>query len=347
MSQPSRRQLFLDALAGKPVPRSPVAPLAVHFCARVAGISLNRYTSDPVALADAVICYYDRFRPDAVVISADTWVSAEAMGARVGPLAEDQPWGGLGGPRVCSPADVRALPPPDPERQGRCPLMLEATRRVAAQIGGETAVIACFDQFPFSLAAAMMGLTELMLAIDEAPALVDALMERCLAQALAYGRALAGAGADVLTGGDSPAGLIGPRRYREQVLPFEQRLIAELRATTRKPVSLHICGDAHAIVADMARSGADMLEIDHRTDLADACRVAGADTAIWGNLDPVAMLSQGDPADVAAAAQQALTAAVGKRRFILGSGCTLPVETPFANVDALIVAPQLSWCTPP
>jgi MtaA/CmuA family methyltransferase len=338
MTTPTPRQVFLAALRGEATPRIPVAPLAVHFCARVAGISLHRYTSDAAALADAVIRYHARFRPDAVTLSADTWVSAQAMGATVGPLGEDQPWGGRGEPRVRSLADVRALPPPDPERQGRYPLMLEALRRVVAAVGRDTAVVACFDQFPFSLAAALMGLNELMLALDDDPALVRALMERCHGFGLAYGRALAAAGADVLTGGDSPAGLIGPRRYREFALPFEQRLIAGLRAATGKPVSLHICGNAEPILADMVRSGADLLEIDYRTDLAFACRTVGPDLALWGNLDPVAVLAQGDAAGVRAAARRALVAAGGHRRFVLGSGCTLAVETPFANVDALIAA---------
>lgn len=332
------REVFLGGISGTPVPRVPVAPLTVHFCARVAGISLHRYTSDATALADAVVRTARRFQPDAVCVSADTWVSAQAMGASVGPLTEDQPWGGLGEPRVRNVADVRAIPPPDVRTQGRYPLLLSALRQVADAVGRERAVVACFDQYPFSLAAALMGINELMLALDDNPALVCALMERCLDYGLAYGCALAEAGADVLTGGDSPAGLIGPRRYREFALLYEQRLIAGLKAATGKPVSLHICGDASPILAGMARSGADLLEIDCRTDLATACRVAGPNVALWGNLDPVGVLARGSTEDVTRAAKAALVAAAGHRRFILGSGCTLAVETPFENVDAMIGA---------
>jgi MtaA/CmuA family methyltransferase len=332
------KQLVPAALRGELLPRVPVAPLTAHFCAGVAGISLHRYTCDAAALAGAVIATWERFRPDAVCVSADTWVSAQAMGARVRPLAEDQPWGGLGEPLVRTMADVRAIPPPDAGTQGRYPLMVEALRRVVSAIGNETTVVACFDQYPFSLAAALMGINELMLALDDDPPLVRALMERCLDCGLAYGCALAAAGADVLTGGDSPAGLIGPRRYREIALPFERRLIAGLKAATDKPVSLHICGNAGPILADMARSGADLLEIDYRTDLAQACRVVGPGVALWGNLDPVGVLARGTPVEVTRAANAALLAAAGHRRFILGSGCTLAVGTPFENVDAMIAA---------
>lgn len=332
------KQLFLSALRGEPVPRVPVAPLAVHFCASVTGVSLHRYTSDAAALAEAVLGYYERFRPDAIVLSADTWVSAQAMGATVGPLSEDQPWGGQGEPLVRNLADVQALPSPDVATQGRYPLMLDALRRVVAAVGDEVAVVACFDQYPFSLAAALMGINELMLALEDDPALVRAVMERCHDYALVYGQALAAAGADVLTGGDSPAGLIGPQRYREIALPIERQLIAALKATTGKPVSLHICGNAVPILADMAGSGADLLEIDYRTDLSLACRTVGPEIALWGNLDPVSVLAQGSAHDVRLAAREALAAAKNHRRFVLGTGCTLAVETPFANVDALIAA---------
>ena len=335
------KQLVLAALRGETVPRVPVAPLAVHFCARLTEVSLHRYTSHPPSLAAAVIAYHERFRPDAVCVSADTWVSAQAMGANVGPLTEDQPWGGIGPPRVTRLADLRSIPRPDPATQARYPLMAEALSRVVKAVGRDTAVVACFDQYPFSLAAALMGINELMLALDDEPQLVHALMERCLEYGLAYGKALAAAGADVLTGGDSPAGLIGPARYREFALPYEQRLIAGLQAATGKPVSLHICGNAEPILADMARSGADLLEIDQRTDLAKACRVVGPGIGLWGNIDPVTVLAQGKPEAVRAAAQRAIAVAAGAKhgRFILGSGCTLAVETPFANVDAMIAAP--------
>lgn len=336
MSAATGRQVFLGALRGEPGSRVPVVPLAVHFCARVSGVSLDQYTRDADTLAAAVIAYHERFRPDAVILSADTWVSAQAMGAAVGPIGDNQPWGGLGEPRVRTRFDVKALPEPDIARQGRYPLMLAALRRIVAAVGRDTAVVACFDQYPFSLAAALMGLNELMLALHDDPALVQALMERCHGFGLAYGRALAEAGADVLTGGDSPAGLIGPQKYREFTWPWERRLIADLRAATGKPISLHICGNAEPILADMARTGADVLEIDYRTDLALAGRTVPSEVALWGNLDPVGLLAQGTPAAVRAAARQACAAMAGRRRFILGSGCTLAVETPWANVTALM-----------
>jgi uroporphyrinogen decarboxylase len=146
----------------------------------------------------------------------------------------------------------------------------------------------------------------------------------------------------MLSGGDSPAGLIGPQAYREIALPFEKRLIAGLKEAARKPVSLHICGDSTSILKEMTSSGADVLEIDHKVDLGRACRLIKPETTLWGNLDPVGALAQGTPMQVREAAVRALDAvrAAGHTRFVLSSGCTLTLETPAANLEALLSAPS-------
>ena len=335
------KQLVGAALAGRPVPRVPVGPLAVHYCARLLGCTVRQYTTSPKLLAESVIRYYERFRPDAVWVSADTWVSAEAMGARVGAEDDNQPLGGLGEPLIQSAADIDRIAPPDPASQGRYPSMLEALSRVVGVLGKETWVIGCFDQYPFSLAAALMNLDKVMLRLADDPPFVEALMHRCAEYAVAYGKALAEAGADMLSGGDSPAGLVNPRIYEQFLLPFEQRVIAALR-TTGKPVSLHICGRATPLLPFMKISGADVLELDHFVDLARVSEITGPDTALWGNVDPVGVLAQGTPDSVTVTARQLLSdmAAAGHSRFVLSSGCCLVMGTPASNLQALINVSQ-------
>lgn len=333
----SPKQRLLAAIGGAAVDRPAAGPLAVHFCAALAGVTLEQYTLDAKVLADCVLGYYERFRPDAVWISADTWVTAEAMGAKVAFPSSDQPCGGTGQATVQSAADIDSLPAPDPTARGRQPLMLEATRRVSEAIGGEAAVVACFDQYPFSLACALMGLNELMVALIDDPAMVHALMERCTEHAQAYAESLAASGADVLSGGDSPAGLIGPKLYKQHALPFEQRLIDRLHETVEQPVSLHICGDATPILEEMSASGADVLELDQRVDVEVACSRIPSDIAIWGNLDPVGILEKGSPSEVEDTTRFLLESfrRLDRRRFVVSSGCTLAVDTPAENLDAM------------
>jgi MtaA/CmuA family methyltransferase len=289
-------------------------------------------------MAESILRYYELFRPDAVWVSADTWISAEAMGAKVGASDPDQPVGGIGEPLVQTAADIERLPDPVVATQGRYGLMLDALRRVVQEVGKEVFVVACFDQYPFSLAAALMGVSQIMLKVLDDPPFVQALMERCLPFARAYGKALSDAGADLLSGGDSPAGLLGPELYEQVALPFEKRLVNALKSDTNKPVSLHICGNTTAILRQMGGSGADVIEFDHEVDPGIACHEVDSRIALWGNLDPVRLLLQGTPEQVALATRKVLAAmkAGGRSNFVLSSGCTLAVDTPQENLRALL-----------
>ncbi len=332
------RQAVRATLAGEPVGRAVVGPLAVHYCATLAGVSLQDYTLRPRVLADCVIRYYERFRPDAVWLSADTWVTAQAMGASVAFPGPGQPLAGAGEPCVRSGTDIDRIPPPEPGSQGRFPLMLEALGYIRDALGDDVFVVACFDQYPFSLACALMGIQQVMLQLMDDRALVEALMEKCSEYTVAYARALAAVGADMLSGGDSPAGLIGPRIYHDVALPYERRVISALKDELAQPVSLHICGNAMPILADMAASGADVLELDQHVDIVSACRVIGRQVTIWGNLDPVGLLVRGTPDEVRSATQDLIHAVhgCGHHRLVVSSGCTLAPDMPADNLAALI-----------
>ena len=334
------KELVTRSLRGLPIPRPAVGPLAVHYCARLAGVSLREYTLKPEVLADCVIKYYEQFQPDAVWLSADTWVNAEAMGARVAFPGENQPLGGTDKPLIQTAANIDRIPAPNPASPGRWPLMLAALRHVRKALGPDVFVIGCFDQYPFSLACAVMGMERTLIEAVENPGMVKALMECCGEYTVTYAVALAEAGADMLSGGASPAALLGPKLYRELALPFEQQVIARIKEKTGLPVSLHMCGNATPILADMAQSGADVLELDQRTNLRDAGRVIPRHVAIWGNLDPVAVLAHGTPQDVTRAAKAFIETmnTAGLQRFVLSSGCTLAMETPEQNLHALINA---------
>lgn len=331
------RELIRATLGGIETPRVPASPLAVHVTASLAGVSIEKYTLDPQVMADCICRYHERFRPDAVWLSADTWVTAEAMGAAVAFPGPGQPMAGSGETTVRTAADIDRLPAPDPHSRGRMPLMLEAMRLLRQRLGDEVFIVGCFDQSPFSLACALAGLDVMMMKLMDDPPFVAALLERCAGHAAAYAIAMADAGADMLSTGDSPAGLIGPHLYEEFALPAERRVFETIRESCDTPTSLHICGNSRHILPAMATSGARVLEIDHLVPLDEACRLIPDNIAIWGNLDPVGVIRNGTPEGVQVAGTQAIATVRehGRCRFILSTGCTLAPDTPAGNLAAL------------
>ena len=337
--QLNAKKRVLRALKGKSLPTGafPTGPLVTHYCAQLTGITMQEYTCDPEAMARSVITYYEKYLPDAVWISADTWVLAEAMGANVFFPDTDQPMCGTGLPLFEKSWDIDRIPPPDVSQQGRLLKMIESLKRVKDRIGEEVFIVGCFDQSPFSLACQLMGIENIMQSLVLDPEPLNKLMDRCADYCITYGTALSKGGADMLSTGDSPAGLIGKQKYRKIALPYEQKVFTALKEKTGLPLSLHICGNSTHILGDMTESGADILEIDHLVDLEQACQIVSPEITLWGNIDPVSVLEQGDRETVLNKIQQSVeTIRVhGRNRFVLSTGCTVTPCTPRENLAIL------------
>ncbi len=337
------KEIVFKALKGEKTPRPACGPLAVHFCAADNGVSIRDFTLDSAVHAECIIRYYEKYRPDVVWISADTWVTAEAMGASIFFPSGNQPISGSQEGFIHSSSDLNKIPKPDPYAQGRQPILLEVLSRVVEALGKDVFVVGCFDQSPFSLACQVGGMATVMSKLTEDLPFVEALMEKCLEYSLAYAKAMAESGADMMSTGDSPAGLIGPTHYANIVAPVEKRLFSALKKTG-KILSLHICGDSTALLEDMAATGADVLEIDHHVSISNAWKKTGDRVALWGNVDPVAVLLQGSQREVLTSVRGLISEVkhAGCRKFVLSSGCTLAPATPPENLNALIQESR-SW----
>ena len=167
--------------------------------------------------------------------------------------------------------------------------------------------------------------------------LIARLLEYCTGVVRQMIRLMAKAGSHMVSNGDRPAGpsMISPAMFAKFALPAERAVLREAHALGL-PYAIHICGDATLILDDLARSGADAVELDYKTDLA-AARAACRDRVTFiGNIDPSGILARGSVADVAAATQQVLEKFADTPRFILNAGCAIPPTTPAENIRALI-----------
>src|ERR1044071_2522080 len=90
--------------------------------------------------------------------------------------------------------------------------------------------------------------------------------------------------------GGSP-GFIGPARYEQFVYPAEKFLITELPA----PRVLSVCGNTNKSMELLAQTGTEAISVDQINDLT-ASRKILTDTLLFGNIDPVGTLWQGNEA---------------------------------------------------
>jgi MtaA/CmuA family methyltransferase len=170
----------------------------------------------------------------------------------------------------------------------------------------------------------------LMMDLVTNPAWLKELLERCVEVEVSFAVAQVDAGAHIIGLGDAVASQVSPAMYREFALPYERRIFDAVRARGAL-ARLHICGNTTHLLGDMAASGADIVDVDWMVDLGAAARSVGK-AAICGNMDPVAVLLQGSPAQVREAVLA--NAAAGGPRWISAAGCEVPNATPAANLHA-------------
>ncbi|MBA7703586.1 Uroporphyrinogen decarboxylase [subsurface metagenome] len=326
----------LSVFQGQRPDRVPVIPIVGQAAARLNGMSIKEELRSPETLAESRLACLERFGYDGLYISADTWVTAEAMGA---PVSQESDSPAQGSKPLLKKKDLTRLKPLDPRKEGRIPLLVQAVRKAALLCRGRFAVIGNFDQSPFSLACALRGINNLMADIMDSPSFVEALLDICTESVIRYAHAMAQAGATILNTGDSPAVLTGPQHYERYALKYERIVFEELKSLGL-PLTLHICGDTGSLLELMGKSGAQGLELDFQVDLAQARKHLPQELTIIGNIDPVSVLLKGSTETVKKAVSGLLEAQEHLGRFILSSGCALAPGTPAENIEALVKAAQ-------
>ena len=149
---------------------------------------------------------------------------------------------------------------------------------------------------------------------------------------LGFAREQLRAGADVIGVGDAAASLVGPDIYNEFVWPYEKKLVDGIHALGSK-VRLHICGNIRRILEGIGKLGCDIVDLDSMVPVSEARQKMGPQALLLGNLNPVSVLRNADPARVTAEVAECHRQAGS--RFIVGAGCEVPRDTPPENLRAL------------
>ena len=342
----SRQRLLTAAYSGTP-DRTPVAPYMGNHGARIAGVPLGAYCQNGQIMAEAQFKAWQLYGQDAVVAQSDNYYIAEGFGVEVEHHEDSTPT--LKNPVIHTLKDIENLRVPNPATDGRMPVYLLAIQQLSFLMQGQVAVRAP-GTGPFSLAGHLMGTESFLMELAMAERNHGGPSERALRYLLEmttkalirFATACIEAGADIVQAGDSLASLdmISPAMYRKWAWPMEKTFFESIRplADSRGAATLlHICGNMTPVLEDMAATGAHILELDHKVSLQRARQRLGTGICLMGNLNPVEILWRGSPADVKASAHSAIDAA-GKRAFILGSGCEVPVVAPKENIRTMIEA---------
>lgn len=323
------RDRILAMLEGRPTDSLPLMPITMMFAGDTAGIRYGDYARDFRQLASAQLTTAQRYGFDYVSAISDPAREASDFGAAV-EWFEDQPPAIIESQALLAEkSKLAALP-----RHGLGPRMedrLRAVELLKAAVGDQL-LVEGWVEGPCALAADFRGLNTLMIDFTDDPVFVEELFAFCVGTEIHFAGQQIKRGADLIGIGDAAASLVGPRLYRQFVLPYEQKLIAGIKAAGAK-TRLHICGNTRRLLKDMGSTGADMIDLDYPSPMEEGRAAMGPDQPLLGNLDPVRIVRDGTPAIVTEALEACWKAA--GPRYLVGAGCEIPRGTPPENLEAM------------
>ena len=325
------RERVLAPLEGRPVDRLPLMPITMMFACAQLGALYRDYCTDYRVMVEAQIRTAETFGFDYVNTMSDPAREAADCGAVVEyfdhqPVAivEDQAL-------LADKTKLARLKIPDPLGGGRMHNSLKGLALYKERVGRDK-MIEGWIEGPIAEGADLRGINTLMMDFFDDPPFVRDLFAFVIEMELRFAREQLNAGADVIGVGDAAASLVGPDIYDEFVWPYEKKLVDGIHALGGK-VRLHICGNTRRILEGMGKLGCDIVDLDSMAPIHEARQKMGPNTILLGNLNPVTVLRNGDPAGVTAAIAECHHQA--GTRFIVGAGCEVPRDTPPENLRAL------------
>lgn len=323
---------ILSLLKGNKLASPPAFSGLIHITAeglQSEGLALHEVHHDAKKMARVAASTFKLTGMRSATLPLDLCAPAEALGAELNYEGEGFPQ--ARGAAVESVGEIKRLETREAEnwRSGRIGFVCEAIGLVKEVVGNEI-VVSGMVPGPYTLLLYLCNATNLFIEMKKDPqAVLDALFY--LSSFLSkIGNSYRHAGADFITiheMGGSP-GFIGPAKFERFVLPA----LKQLHANLPSPRVLSVCGNTNKSVAALAESGADAISVDQLNDLA-ASREILKDMLLFGNLDPVATLCQGNEAEVIEATRKAKEAGVDA----VWPGCDLVPSTPIQNLRAMML----------
>lgn len=283
--------VFLRACRGEKVPYTPV------WIMRQAGRYLPEYQAvradvdfltlckTPELAAKVTLQPVERLGVDAAILFSDILIAVEAMGMHLefsdkrGPVLNDPV-------RTKSAVDRLVIP----DTEDSMPFVIETIKILRSTL---RVPLIGFSGAPFTLATYMIegGGTKTFVhtkkTMFQNPGLFHLLMEKITATVISYLASQIRAGAQAVQLFDTWAGTLAPEDYREFVLPYVRRAVAELKKEG-VPV-IYFVNECASLLKEIRKSGADVIGVDWRIDLKDAVKGLGKKFAVQGNLDPCAL----------------------------------------------------------
>lgn len=308
-------------------------PLLSFPCVQLMDVTVEQLIKDSALQAKGMKLVADRVPSAASVSLMDLSVEAEAFGASIHVTADEVPT--VVGALITEEEDADALQIPE-VGAGRTGLCVEAIRKAAQEIKDRPVLAGVIG--PYSLAGRLMDVSEIMILCYDEPDMVHTVMEKATAFLISYCNAFREAGADGVVIAEPLTGLLSPGLAREFSHPYVQKLIAAVQRDDFC-VIYHNCGDnVPHMITDLYQLGALGYHFGDAINMLDILPQAPKDVLVMGNISPANSFRGGTPESIAAETKRLIENCSAFSNFVISSGCDIPPQSPWENIDAFFRA---------
>ncbi len=308
-------------------------PILSFPCISIIGSTVKELISDSELQAKGMQAVAENTDAAASVSLMDLSVEAECFGATVRFSDDEVP--AVIGQLIHDMDEAEALEVPK-VGSARSGIYIDAIRKAAERITDRP--ILAGEIGPFSLAARLLDLSEIMMCCYDDPDMVHLILDKVTAFLIEYAKAYKAAGANGIVMAEPVAGLLSPNMEAEFSAPYVKRIVDAVQ-DDEFVICYHNCGDNTLLMTDsILTTGAAAYHFGNAIDLRAMLEKMPSDVLVMGNVDPAGVLRMGTEDAVRAETLRVLESCSGYPNFVLSSGCDIPPATPWKNLDAFFRA---------
>lgn len=297
------------------------------------GVTVREMISDSELQARGMKAVAERTDALAAVSFMDLSVEAEAFGAEISVSDDEVPT--VKERIVNDEDDANALAVPAVGSE-RTQVYIDAIKKACELITDRPVFAGMIG--PFSLAARLFDVSEIMIECYDEPDVVHTVMKKTTEFLVNYAKAYKAAGAAGIVMAEPVSGLLSPALEEEFSSPYVKEIV-DLVQDDGFIVIYHNCGDnTPRMTESFVSFGAAAYHFGNAINMKDMMDKFPADVLLMGNVDPAGVLRLGTPERVKEVTQGVMRDCCDYPNFVISSGCDIPPMTPWENIDAFFEA---------
>lgn len=322
---------WLEELRNAKIKKS--LPILSFPSVQLLGITVKELIADSEMQAKGMKLIAEKVDSAATVSLMDLSVEAECFGASVRFSDGEVPT--VTGRIVNDEYEAKELAVPE-IGTARSGLYIDAIRKASAEIADRPVFAGMIG--PFSLAARLLDVTEIMMDCYDDPDMVHTVLEKTTEFLVNYAKAYKEAGANGIILAEPVSGLLSPALEEKFSSPYVKKIV-EVVQDDEFILIYHNCGNnTPQMTESILSTGSAAYHFGNAIDMKDMLAKFPDDTVVMGNVDPATVLRMGTPELVRIETLRIMEECCSHDNFVISSGCDIPPLTPWENIEAFFSA---------